>query len=162
MNTKRLRTLGNRLLGRRLAIQLALVLVSLSGVPASLAQLTTTGTIKGAVTDQQGAAVPSASVTITNTGTGVVQKATSDSSGGFSQSGLPNGTYTVEVSSPSFSIHKETGVYLEPAAVFTANIVLMPGAAITTVTVKASRVAVQTVTPKCPAPFPGKKQRNFP
>jgi hypothetical protein len=101
-------------------------------------------------------------VTITNTGTGVVQRTTSDSSGGFSQSGLPNGTYTVEVSSPSFSVHKETGVYLEPAAVFTANIVLMPGAAITTVTVKASRVAVQTVTPEVSSTISGEEAEELP
>lgn len=61
-----------------------------------------TGTITGTVTDQSGAVIPHASVTITNTGTGSVTTAETNSAGIFSAPGLSFGDYTVSASASQF------------------------------------------------------------
>jgi len=54
-----------------------------------------TCTILGTVTDGSGAAVPGATVTLTNSGTGLVRSVTTNSAGEFAAPQLPTGTYSV-------------------------------------------------------------------
>jgi Carboxypeptidase regulatory-like domain len=61
-----------------------------------------TGTIIGSVTDPTGAVIPHASVTITNTGTGIVTSATTGDNGLFTVPALPFGNYTVSASASQF------------------------------------------------------------
>ncbi|MFY9852305.1 MAG: TonB-dependent receptor [Terracidiphilus sp.] len=61
-----------------------------------------TGTITGAVSDPTGAVIPHASVTITNTGTGIVTTAKTGDSGLFTVPALPFGTYVVSASADRF------------------------------------------------------------
>ncbi|HTS57017.1 MAG TPA: carboxypeptidase-like regulatory domain-containing protein, partial [Terriglobales bacterium] len=64
-----------------------------------LAQGGATGAIVGTVQDKSGAVIAKAQVTIVNSGTGqFVRQLTTDSSGLFSATLLPVGTYSVEVS----------------------------------------------------------------
>ena len=49
--------------------------------PFRVSSQTTTGSIVGTVTDQTGSLVPDAAVTVTNEGTGIEFKTTTDSSG---------------------------------------------------------------------------------
>ncbi len=58
--------------------------------------------LTGTVTDSSGAAIPGASITITDTDTGTVRKLTSDDSGNFSASALPVGHYTADASFTGF------------------------------------------------------------
>lgn len=62
-----------------------------------------TGAISGAVTDSAGMAVPEASVTVTNTGTGLVRRITTEGAGLFSVPVLPIGQYVVRVEKSGFS-----------------------------------------------------------
>ena len=55
----------------------------------------TTGILKGAVVDPQGAAIAGATVTVTNEATGIVQTTTATSDGLFAITNLPPGKYTV-------------------------------------------------------------------
>jgi hypothetical protein len=61
-----------------------------------------TGTIVGTVSDPTGAVIPHASVTITNTGTGIVATATTGDSGLFTVPALPFGNYVVSASADRF------------------------------------------------------------
>src|SRR5215471_6892892 len=90
------------------------------------AQLMNTGTITGSVVDQTSTAVPDADIELTNTGTGTTVRTKSNAAGGFSSVGLASGRYDVTVSRTGFAIYKQTGILLEPAAVYTVNALLKP------------------------------------
>ena len=55
----------------------------------------TTGTITGVTTDQSGEVVPGVTVTIRNTGTGLTRTVVTNTTGNYTASLLPIGTYTV-------------------------------------------------------------------
>lgn len=71
--------------------------------------------ISGVVMDANGAVVPNASVTLRNESTGQTFSANSDSSGNFSRSDLPDGTYSVTVQSPGFKSLNVRGTRLGKA-----------------------------------------------
>ena len=62
-----------------------------------------TGTILGTVTDQTGAVVPGAKVSLTNEGTNLTMTTTTGADGSYVFSPLKIGTYTVTVEAPGFS-----------------------------------------------------------
>src|ERR1700722_12749909 len=78
------------------------VVVLIFGVTSLRAQQVT-GRILGSVMDASGAAVPNASITITNQDTGVVRSTVSTSDGLYDDPQVPPGTYTVEVQAQGFS-----------------------------------------------------------
>jgi len=85
---------------KRLAI-LALIALSSCGVAA--AQSASTATIVGQVLDPQGAVVPNATVTATNTATGVGRSVVTTSTGNYTIPNLPPGTYEVKVEEKGFA-----------------------------------------------------------
>ncbi len=89
----------------------ALVLVSLSALPV-LAQLDT-GIIEGTVRDASGAAVPNAPVTITETQTNIVYRATTSAQGNYVSPPLHVGIYTVRVEAPGFKTYARSGITLQ-------------------------------------------------
>jgi hypothetical protein len=76
----------------RCAVVALALLAWLSPRPASAQAVS--GTILGTVRDSTGAALPGATVTLTNTGTGFTRTVTADASGEFSAPVIPTGTYT--------------------------------------------------------------------
>ncbi len=79
----------------------AIILTALS--PMLLAQTTiSTGSIQGIITDQSGAVVPDAKVTITNKGTGQVISVTTTSAGAYASGALIPGEYLVKVEAKGF------------------------------------------------------------
>ena len=80
---------------------LMLVVVLLVGAVALYAQAPT-GTISGAVTDESGAVVPNASVTITNKDNGFTRTVTTNAEGLYSAPSLPAGQYEVRVEMQGF------------------------------------------------------------
>ncbi len=68
-----------------------------------------TGALTGRVTDQFGAVVVAAQVTVEGAG-GVERKAASDGEGRYAVSGLPPGAYSVRVEARGFSPFEQTGV----------------------------------------------------
>lgn len=63
----------------------------------------TTGVIQGTITDQNGAVVPGATVTLRNVGTGFERSVTSNSDGVFAAPLLPLGNYKLTASGQGFS-----------------------------------------------------------
>src|SRR5579872_4352209 len=82
---------------RRLFIVFITALCLVSG---ALAQQTT-GTLRGVLTDDSGAVIPAANVSLA--GNGVSKTAQTQADGGYSFVGLAPGDYTVSVSFPGFA-----------------------------------------------------------
>src|ERR1700748_829503 len=61
-----------------------------------------TGTITGTVTDNSGAAVPNATVTVTNTATGKVYTVITDGQGSYTVPELAESSYTVDIKAANF------------------------------------------------------------
>src|SRR4029079_5024512 len=87
--------------GRR-RLQIPRRVLSLTGLAlwSIAASSQETASIVGTVTDQSGAAVPSAKVSITNTDNGFVRNTTTNPTGNYSASSLGIGHYTVRVEAP--------------------------------------------------------------
>jgi hypothetical protein len=83
------------------------LLTLLAGAAVASAQ-TFRGGISGRVTDQSGGVLPGATVTATNTGTGVGRTTVTSTTGDFALPDLALGTYTVEVSLEGFQPQKAT------------------------------------------------------
>src|SRR6185437_11917912 len=67
-----------------------------------LAQVQTTTSITGTVTDPQGAVLAGASVRVTNQNTGAIRDSTTGADGVYSFPSLPGGTYSITVSAHGF------------------------------------------------------------
>jgi len=139
-------------------LMLGLLLAS----PACRAQISTTGTINGAVVDQTGAVVQGAKVTITQTETKTVTQTVSNSSGNFAQVGLNSGHYDVTVSMPGFANYRETNIYVGPMATYSVHAMLKPSSVATTVTVASSEAQVQTTTPEISSTVSGEEAQELP
>ena len=86
----------------------AVLLVMVCAAPATYAQVLY-GSIAGTLTDESGAVVPRAVVTVTNTSTGLSREATTTDDGYYTIPNLPEGTYDLSVSPPdSNRIRKKT------------------------------------------------------
>ncbi len=72
------------------------------------------GTIGGTVTDDSGAAIPGATVTVTNQGTGLEVSGITDDTGAYAIRNLQPGTYTVKASLQGFKEYVQTGVPVAP------------------------------------------------
>jgi hypothetical protein len=108
-------------------------------VPSTLlAQLVPTATLTGAVTDSTGAVIPSATVQIINTATGVAQGTTSDAQGRFLFSFLQVGAYQLNVSAKGFNKYQQTGITLNVNAPATVNVRLAVQSATTEVVVNSN------------------------
>ncbi len=103
----------------------ALLVALVFSVPAN-AQ-TFRGTILGTVTDTSGAAVSGATVTVKNTGTGLLRTVTTDDDGNFSTPELPIGTYSVTVEKSGFKAGLVSGISVEVSTERRADVVLQPG-----------------------------------
>ncbi len=126
----------------RLASRISILLLFLGC--AAFAQ--ETASILGTVTDQSGAVVPNAQVTITNNGTGSSRTVTTNQSGNYTAADLPIGSYSVKVDAPGFKAYEKTEVTLNVNATLRVDAALQVGQAQETVTVEANAVQVQADT----------------
>src|SRR5580658_7386013 len=95
---------------RRITCWTAMALaLTIPRMPA-LAQGETTSAIVGTVTDSSGAAIPRASVTVSNTETGLRRSATTDSNGRFDFPQLKPGPYSVKAEAEHFSPQQHNSV----------------------------------------------------
>jgi Carboxypeptidase regulatory-like domain/TonB dependent receptor len=93
----------------------------------SLLAQTTNGRILGTVHDQSGAAVASATVTVTDVQRGATRKLTTDGSGNFVASALPPSIYTVRAEANGFKAVEHQNVQLEVAQNVSLDFSLSPG-----------------------------------
>src|SRR2546423_5925661 len=82
---------------------------------AGFAQVETTTSITGNVSDQQGAVFAGAAVRLSNQNTGAVRETTTNSDGVYSFQSLPAGTYTISVSAKGFKTTTITDRTVETA-----------------------------------------------
>jgi hypothetical protein len=125
-------------------IVLLISLLSL-GVGMALAQIESS-TITGTVTDQKGAVVASANITITEVNTGVNTTVKSNGVGEYTAPYLTQGLYTVTVQAPAFETYKKTGIPLASKTVVRIDVQLTVGSVSQTVEVTASTAELQTET----------------
>ena len=124
------------------AVALALVAALVAPPPASAQALY--GSITGTVTDQQGAAIPGATVTATNTGTGLKLEAVTDEEGGYTFRNLLPGTYDLGASLQGFKELMQTGLRVSPGNTVRVELKLEVGALTETVNVVSETALLQT------------------
>ena len=103
---------------------------------------TVTGSIRGAITDQSGAAVPEARVTATNVNTGVKTSTTSDRSGTYNIQTLNIGTYRLSATRAGFNVSTTNPFSLEIDQIAKIDLKLKVGEVSVTVDVDASTGAI--------------------
>src|SRR5262249_40868456 len=84
------------------AVLVLLLLFCLTLPSSFLTAQTATGQANGTVTDQSGAIVPGATVTLTNQATGIANRATTNNSGFFVFINLPPGNYVLKAEKSGF------------------------------------------------------------
>ena len=119
---------------RHLCAVATILLLTAAAASAQLA----TAELNGRVTDSSGAVLPGATVTATQTGTGLERTVVTDETGSYLLSNLPVGPYRLEVSLQGFRSYVQTGLVLTVGATPTVNAALELGSLEETVTVEAA------------------------
>jgi hypothetical protein len=96
------------------------------------------------VTDPSGAVVLGADIVLTNTNTGLAQKATSDKAGRYDFPQIPNGIYKLAAKAGGFNEEVVSGIEILVGTATTVNVVLKVGAATETISVTAEAAQVNT------------------
>lgn len=105
------------------------------------AQDTSSGSISGTITDSTGAAIKGATVKLINTDRGAtVRTVETNSSGFYTATSLPLGTYTVEVADQGFKTEAVKGIVLHVSDALTISRSLVAGNSGETVNVQADQV----------------------
>src|SRR6185312_8821984 len=99
--------MNTRLLAFTFGIASVLLLVLLA--PTTLMAQISTGGVTGTVKDSAGAVIPDATVTLTNTATGVQQTSRTTATGAYNFTVVPYGNYTLLVQHPGFQDVSITG-----------------------------------------------------
>ena len=126
-------------ISQRFLAVFALVLIG-----GAVAWASITGSISGIVTDPSGSVVPGASVTATNTDTGVQATVQTDGSGFYSFPNLSIGNYDVDVTQAGFKSYHKSGIHIDANSAIRADVKLEIGQVAEKVTVTSSVVQVQT------------------
>ncbi|MBI3471219.1 MAG: carboxypeptidase regulatory-like domain-containing protein, partial [Candidatus Solibacter usitatus] len=122
------------------------VLVCLSGFAWVLFGQAQSGTIVGTVTDQAGAVIPGARVTLVNEGTQFTRAAAANSSGQYVAYSVPTGAYTITAEQQGFQKLVRSGVRLTAADTLTVDLQLTLGSVQETVQVTAESPLLQSQT----------------
>lgn len=109
-------------------------------------QVTDSQSISGTVTDATGAAVPGASVTVTNEATKIATTVKTNGDGLYNVLNIPVGTYTISTTMDGFKKSVVTSVSVDVGSKPAVPVQLEVGAIGETVEVKAESVMIQTTT----------------
>jgi hypothetical protein len=140
----------------------ALVLVAAAALALPLRAQSVLGTIRGTVTDPQGAVIKSAPVLITDEKTGVPRTVDTDDEGRYEASNLRPGTYRVEIATPSFKKFEEPGVVVTTGAVTRVDARLTLGGVAETVTVSAEGANIVLESPAVSVGLDEQQLRDLP
>jgi hypothetical protein len=102
------------------------------------------GRILGTITDQSGAVIPDATVTVTDTQRGVTRTLTTDAAGEYDAPSLTPGTYDVRVEAKGFKTTEHPGIYVGVGKEVRFDLTPQPGEEQQTVTVTAAAPMVET------------------
>ena len=104
-------------------VMLVSVLMCLAPLPAQVS----TGSVAGRVTDPASAVVPSATVTLTNQGTGQARSMKTSGSGDFMFPIVEPGSYLLHAEAPGFKAFEASGLTVQVAQPVTQNVQLQVG-----------------------------------
>ena len=127
---------------RIISSMIVLCAIWLAATPAAAQQ--TTGSISGRIVDDQGAAVPGATVTGKNAATGFSRTDVSDGEGIFRLNALPVGTYDITTELQGFSKVENKGIVVNVGQTLDLNFTLKLATVQETITVNADTPLIQT------------------
>src|SRR5581483_3451350 len=119
-----------------LLLGLAAMMVWWGGSVAAFAQVQA-GRIVGAVYDPQRAAVPNASVTVTDVATNISKRVATNATGDYVDTPLNPGSYKITAAAPGFQTTVQTGIELVVGQAIRVELELRLGATSTEVQVSA-------------------------
>ena len=109
-----------------MAIRLVAVFIMLTALSTSAGAQGVSGTVSGTVKDTQGGTVPGASVTlISDTRGTTLATVVTNSAGDFVIPNITAGTYTLEITMPSFKVLKRTGIEVSPGVRITLGTITL-------------------------------------
>lgn len=132
---------GRGFAGIRAVLAWVAVLV---GVSLSLSAQIATGGITGTVTDSSGAKIVGATITLTNTSTGVAARAISTSTGTYVFNAVLAGTYSLQATQKGFKTYIANGIEIHVQQTETLDIPLEVGSISENVTVSTDPAVIQT------------------
>jgi Carboxypeptidase regulatory-like domain/TonB dependent receptor len=147
---------------RRLAIKMARNLCAVGVLSAALAWASVGGSIAGTVKDPAGRVLPNASVTIRESGTGLVYQTHTDSKGHYNFPVLPVGHYELHVQASGFSSYERTDVVLDTNAALTLDASLPVGGVAQTVSVVDNALHVETTSTQLGQVITGRQMTAVP
>jgi hypothetical protein len=127
---------------KTLGLLFASLLLMLSLVPATFAQ-NFTGSIRGTVSDEQGAGIAGANVTLIQTDTAYTRDVTTAGDGIYSFQSIPLGHYSLNVTKQGFKAYSEKNIVVHVDDNLTFDVRLTVGAQTETIEVTASTAQVE-------------------
>ena len=137
---------GNRILSHvqcKSALLFLSLLLTVMWATTAIAQYTT-ARLSGSVQDKSGAAIPGATVTVEQIGTGYKQQVKSGQAGEYLFPSLPVGEYQLTVEMTGFSTYLQKGIGLEVGQAASQKVTLAIGAVTQQITVEGSSNQVTT------------------
>jgi outer membrane receptor protein involved in Fe transport len=93
----------------------------------AFAQDYTSGALSGIVTDESGATVSGATVTISSESLGITRTVTTSSQGGFRVTALPAGLYNVDAKAPNGDSYRAEGVQVQSSTATDISVIVTAG-----------------------------------
>ena len=135
---------SNGVVSRRTVVCVVLCVGLILSLAPAFAQTGGTGSISGQITDQTGAVVPGASVTLTDPSTHNSRTTESNEAGRYVFVNVDPGTYSVSVNAKGFAQAKLPSIKVAVGDTVNGNLSLQVGAATETVEVQATGEQLQT------------------
>jgi hypothetical protein len=126
------------------AIVCGLAVFSLCSPQRVLGQATAVSGVNGVVSDPSGGAIAGAQIVATETDRDVPHLVSSDSSGAYSLTNLPAGSYTLRVKASGFKEYVQSGITLAVGSNVQINVAMQVGAVTESVEVTATAGLVET------------------
>ena len=145
-----------------LVMLIAFALLAVCALPSPADAQVLYGSLVGTVTDETGAAIPGATVTITHSGTGASRETATDSTGAYRFPTVQSGTYTVAVTLSGFRTFTRTEVPVTLNNITRVDASLQVGQLSETVTVSAETPVLQTERAEVRAELKAREFVNLP
>ncbi|MGB6720006.1 MAG: carboxypeptidase regulatory-like domain-containing protein [Terracidiphilus sp.] len=146
----------------RLRKLLTLAFAVLVAMSAAHGIAQSTGTIRGTVTDQSGAAIARATVTATDTNTGITRTEASNDSGIFVFPDLPIGSYTLKIAAAGFQTQARPALALLTGQVIDLAIPMTVGSQTQEITVSSETQQIETTTSTVAQSVTQQQMRDLP
>jgi Carboxypeptidase regulatory-like domain len=161
MSTCGVRRTNGSVLCSRLQVLFAASLISLFSLVSWCQTSVSQGSIQGTITDQTGAVVPDATITIKSRATGQTVNVKTSETGTYNSGGLPVGDYLLRVQAKGFKTAQLT-IAVDISVTSSGNVKLEVGQETTTVEVQENAIAVNTEQSTVQGVLSGEQIDNMP